>query len=741
MTGRTVSHYQILEKLGEGGMGVVFKARDTRLDRLVALKFLPSRLVASEAQVARFEQEARALAALSHSHIATIHDVGEVEGERFLVFEYLAGGTLKSRIQGGPLPISDVTSYGIQLAEALGHAHQHGIVHRDVKSENVMFTADGILKLTDFGLAKLAGSAELTQTGFTVGTAAYMSPEQAQGLGADHRSDIFSLGVVLFEMAAGELPFRGDRGVAVLYEIINTAAPSLLQRRPDAPERLEDIVLRALEKNRDYRYQSMDQVIQDLRDVPSTRPAITTSRHRARAAAVAVLPFANLSTDPENEYFSDGLTEDLITALSQLEGLRVVARTSAFQFKGKARDIREVGRQLNVGVVVEGSVRRFGEKVRVTAQLVNVADGFQIWSERHDRELKDVFAIQDEICGAIVKALKVKLTGEEDRPLVKKYTDNLEAYQHLLKGRYYWNQWTEEGFRRGMEHYGKAIAADPGYAPAYAGLADCFNLLSVWGLAAPVHVMPQAKTLALKAVELDDSLSEAHCALGAVLGLYDWDWPGAERELSRSLELNPGNATAHVLYGFCYLGPVGRWNDAVKSVRRAVELDPLSMVAHTYVGTALWLAGRAEEAIREHRRTIEIDPHFAEAWRCLGWALLTPPRFDEAIAAFEKARSLAPTPISLGDLGYTLARAGRAGEARAILAQLQEIAETAYVPGYSIAAIHIGLGDLDAAFEWLQRAVEERSSWLVWLNTGPVFEPLRADARFVALRRQVFPSL
>jgi tetratricopeptide (TPR) repeat protein len=418
----------------------------------------------------------------------------------------------------------------------------------------------------------------------------------------------------------------------------------------------------------------------------------------------------------------------------------VVARTSAFQFKGKATDVREVGRQLNVGVVVEGSVRRAGEKVRVTATLINVGDGFQLWSDRYDREMKDVFTIQDEICGAIVKALKVKLTGEEDRPLVKKYTENLEAYHHLLKGRYYWNKWTEEGFRRGMEHYSQAIAADPAYAPAYAGLADCFCLLGFWVLAPPRQVMPQAKALALQALALDDTLADAHTSLATVLCVYDWDWPASEREFLRALELNPGLANAQLLYGASYQMAVGRFEEAIATIQRAIDLDPLSLVNNTYLGSAYFFAGRDDEALQQLHRTLDLDPNFAEAWRCLGWAHLTARRLDDAIAAFIKARDLSPTLITLADLAHTLGRAGRAPEARQILVQLQEMSQDTFVSAYCFFAIYYGLGELDTAFEWLTRAYEERSGWIVFLKSGPLFADLASDPRLIALREKVFPG-
>jgi TolB-like protein len=749
MTGRIVSHYEVLEKLGEGGMGVVFKARDLRLERLVALKFLPARLVGSGDQVARFEQEARAISALNHPHIASIHDVGEVEGQRFLVLEYLPGGTLKAKLrqlqaEGERLPAGQALSYSLQIAEALGHAHRRGIVHRDVKTDNAMFTEEGALKITDFGLAKLADSGDLTQTGHTVGTAAYMSPEQAQGLPVDHRSDIFSLGIVVFEMFSGELPFQGKTGMAVLYEIVNAAPPAVSERRSDAPPRLDQILRRMLEKQRERRFQTMEQVMGELRGVArEIERGSTSSQPRAAAAsAIAVLPFANVSPDPENEYFSDGLTEDLITALSQIEGLRVVARTSAFQFKGKAHDVREIGRQLSVGTVLEGSVRKAGERVRITAQLVSVADGFQLWSERFDREMRDVFAIQDEISRAIVKALQLKLAAGAPPRLVKHYSGNIEAYNLVLKGRYYWNKWTEEGFRKGMELYSQAIAADPRYAPAYAGLADSFNLLGFWGMSPPKEVMPNAKALAMKALELDETLAEAHTSLGMVRILYDWDWAGAEPEFLRALELNPGEAGARLAYAMTFLAPAGRVKEAIEQMRRARELDPLSLVINTYLGVLYSFARDPDKAIPQLQATLELDPAFAEAHRSLGWAYYLKGRMEDATAAFEKARSLGGnTPFLLADLSWNYAAQGRLAAARDRLRELLELREQTYVSPYCLAIVQLGLGEIDQCFAWLEKAFEERSGWLTWLKTSPAFERLGGHPRLVELQKRVgFPD-
>ncbi len=747
MTGRVISHYEVLEKLGEGGMGVVYKARDQRLNRLVALKFLPNRLIGSKEQVARFEQEARAISALNHPHIATIHDVESVDGERFLVLEYLPGGTLKAKLKklqaaAEKLSVDQAVSYAIQIGGALAHAHRRGILHRDVKTDNAMLTEEGTVKITDFGLAKLTGGTELTQTGFTVGTATYMSPEQAQGQTADQRSDVFSFGIVLFELVAGDLPFRGQSGMAVLYEIVNSPAPLLSSRRPEAPPRLDEIVRKALEKQPERRYQSMDEAVAELEGLTRDLQAATSTGAQRRAAtaagAIAVLPFANLSADPENEYFSDGLTEDLITALTQVEGLRVVARTSAFQFKGKAYDVREIGRQLSVGSVLEGSVRKAGERVRVTAQLVNVTDGFQLWSERYDREMRDVFAIQDEISRAIVKALKVQLVGAEDRPLIKGCCNNMEAYNLVLKGRYHWNKWTADGFRKGLEFYSQAIAADPHYAPGYAGLADCFNLLGFWGFSPPQEVMPKAKALATKAVELDETNAEAHTALGMVRILYDWDWAGAEPEFRRALELNPGDATTRLGYAMTFLAPAGRMEEAIKLMREARDLDPLSLVINTYLGVLYSFSRQPDKAIRQFEKTLDLDPNFAEAHRSMGWAYHLKGEVAEAIASFERARELGGnTAFILADLAWNYAMLGRTAEAHEQLEKLLALREQTYVSPYSVALVYMGLGDYDRAFEWLEKAYEERSAWLTWMKTGPGFDRVRGDPRFVDLMKRV----
>ena len=511
MIGKTISHYRILEKLGEGGMGVVYRARDTKLDRDVALKFLPANLIASPEELARFEQEAKTVSALNHSNIAGIYDVDEVEGQRFLVLEYIPGGTLKSRLkelksEDKVFSISEVFDYGLQMAEALAHAHRHGIIHRDVKTENMMLTGEGRVKLADFGLAKPRGSVQLTKAGSTLGTAAYMSPEQVRGEEIDHRSDIFSLGVVLYELVTGRLPFQGEFEAALSYSILNENPPPLRSLRPDAPASLEKIIDRCLEKDRARRYQGAEEIVSDLREAQrELGPAIGTYRRRirlplvlgagilaiaivalvffiffrkapvSREKSIAVLPFVDMSPQKDQEYFCDGMTEELINRLSNIRDLRVPARTSVFTFKGKTEDIREIGGKLNVQTVLEGSVRKAGNELRITAQLINVADGYHLWSETFDRELEDVFAIQDEISSAIVNALQLKLTPQEQQRLSEHPIDNVKAYEYYLRSDREVMRFDEKSLDSALVYLRTAIDIMGDNAELFSGMANVYS--------------------------------------------------------------------------------------------------------------------------------------------------------------------------------------------------------------------------------------------------------------------------
>ncbi len=755
MVGRTFSHYELLEKLGEGGMGVVYKARDLKLNRLVALKFLPPYWMASPDRVARFEQEARAISALNHANIATIYDLDQDAGQKFLVLEYLPGGTLKTKIQqlhstAQPLSIPEVVRYAAEMAEGLGHAHRRGIIHRDVKSDNAMFTEEGALKITDFGLAKGGEGEPLTRGGSLLGTVAYMSPEQAQGLAVDPRTDIYSLGMVMYEMAAGRLFFQTSQEVGLLYEIVHTPPPPLKPYRPDAPDELETVVFRALRKNREERYPRMEELLADLRalregsGVSVARGARPGSGSGVRAAlepaipGIAVLPFLDMSPQKDQEYFCDGIAEELINALSQLPRLRVVCRSSAFHFKGQACDIQEIGAKLRVNTVLEGSVRRAGDRLRISVQLVNVADGFQLWSQRFDREMRDVFAIQDEISRAIVDTLKVKLAGEPGQRLVPSGPGNLEAYSLCLKGRYCWNKRTPEGLVKSIEYFQQAIAADPSHALSYAGLADSYIILALFGTVAPSNAWPKAKEAAAKALELDDTLGAAHASMGAILSTYEWDWAKAELEFQRALALNPGDATARHWYAVHYLAPMGRLEEAVAELRSALELDPLNLVINANLGAILYFQRAYDSAIEQCRKTFELEPNYYFTYWVLGRAYEQKGMPEEAVAALEKSAVLSGgAPLTLGTLGHAYAACGRVEEARQLLSQLEEKSKTCYVPSIAPSVVLQGLGEKDHTLDRLEQALEERSGFLIWYNVDPRFDPLRADPRFQAIMRKV----
>ena len=636
MAPSNVSHYEIIEKIAEGGMGIVYKARDVRLDRVVALKFLSPNLPASNDQVEQFFHEARAISKLNHPNIATIFEIDEVGEEPFLALEYLPGGTVREKIRdeyagGKRMPVRKIVSYALAVARALAHAHRHGIVHRDVKTDNALLSAEETVKLTDFGVAQVDGRKSASNTDFTVGTAAYMAPEQAQGLEVDHRSDIFSFGAVLYELAAGRVPFSGAAQAIVFYEIVHSDPRPLSDFRGDLPDTLVQIVKRALEKNPDHRFATMDLAVAALEGVRRELELEDTKPLKAElpAPTVAVLPFVDMSPAHDQEYFCDGMTEEIINVLTAVRGLKVVSRTSSFQYKGEAYDVREIGEKLGVQTVVEGSVRTAGNKLRITAQLIKVTDGYHIWSQRYDREMTDVFEIQDEISQAIVANLKGKLVRRAEKPLVKKKTANIEAYNRYLKGRHFLNQRTRAAILHSIECFEEAACEDCDYALPYAGLAEAYILLGTggYGEADPAAALGKAREAALKAIEGDESSAEAHLALALVYYRADWDWENADREFKRAIEINDGYATGHHQYAM-FLAALKRLDEALAEIRKAQELDPLSLIINTAVARILHFSRRFDEAIEQSRRTLELNPQFALGYFDIGVAYGQIGKFD-----------------------------------------------------------------------------------------------------------------
>jgi serine/threonine protein kinase/Tfp pilus assembly protein PilF len=740
MIGQTVSHYKILEELGSGGMGVVYKAEDTKLKRTVALKFLPPELTRDRDAKIRFINEAQAAAALNHPNICTVHEIDEYEDRSFIAMECVEGESLKAKIKSGPLGVDEAVEIAVEIAEGLQEAHSKAIIHRDVKSANIMLTATGRVKVMDFGLAKSSGRTQLTRSGTAVGTVAYMSPEQGRGDAVDHRTDIWSLGIVLYEMLTGELPFKADYEQATIYRIINEEPLSLKNCRSDVPKDLERMIERALAKSTKERYESAEALKKDLESIITPERAETTGRKATRPESkpsIAVLPFRDMSSQRDQEYFCEGIAEELINALVKLRGLRVAARTSAFQFKDRDSDIQKIGEQLKVKTVLEGSIRKAGNRLRITTQLIDVEDGFHIWSEKYDRELDDIFAIQDEISLAIVDTLKVRLLGEERSALVKRHTANQEAHNLYLKGLYFWNRRLEGGMKQAMEHFQQAIEKDPDYALAHVGVADTYNLTGFFGYSPPSETFPRAKASARRALEIDNSLGEAHASLGWVALCYEWDWPAAEREFKRAIEFNPAYATAHEWYAI-YLFVMDRIDESIMEVLLARDLDPLSLIINSVVGVVYFAARRYDESIEHHKKALEMDPNFLIANTYTVLALTASGRYDEAIEIVRRIEPLAvEDTYTLGVFGLAYAQAGQRDEAFRIFDQLDELARERYVPPVHSLNVLVGLGETDKAMDCLEEAVKDRNPMVILAKSDPFLNRLQSNQRYQSLLKKI----
>ena len=713
-------------------MGFVYKAQDVKLDRPVAIKFISREVAAVPEQRARFIREARTASLLDHPNICTIHDFGETEeGDLFIVMSYCPGENLRVRLEQGPLSLKHAVNIAEQVAQGLAKAHSIGIVHRDIKPANVMLLPDGVAKIVDFGQAKLPTDFGLTNTGGVVGTVPYMSPEQLRGEPLDGRTDIWSWGVTFYEMLAGDRPFESNTEATIMRAIMDLDPPSLLARRPDLPPAIEQIISHTLRKDREDRPANAAELVDALRALTlhsETVPVITVSPRPH--ASVAVLPFVNLSPDPDSEYFSDGLTEELIHALSRLPGLQVVSRTSAFEFKGKAQNIRKIGEQLKVSTVVEGSVRKLGERIRVRTQLVNVTDGYCLWSQRFDCNMTGIFEVQDEMAQSIADLLKVELGSKVGGGLVKRYTDNFEAYDLYLRGRFQLNKRSPEGFQKALEYYQRALELDPNYAPAYAGIADYHVSAASWGLEPPTEALPKAKGAASKALAADDSLAEAHASMGMIRMWYEWDWKEAEREFLRAIELKPGLPLPHVYYNLL-LVQTGRFDEAEEQIRLALSYDPLSVPFSLYLAGVYHYRRDYERSLKQARRALDLDANDIEAHVVMALNYEQQRKYPEAIAELEKAHQLSGyNPLIVGPLASCYGGSGDKDKALVLLEELNAAAAQAYVAPISWVMLYLGIGDVDHAFEWLEKAAEARDALLCYLKVGPIYDSIRGDVRY-----------
>lgn len=802
LTGRNVGPYSIQQQIGSGGMGEVYLAEDMRLGRKIALKLLDLALVSDPLSRARFLREARLASALDHPNICTVHEVGEAEGRPFIAMQYVDGQTLRRLIDGRPLKLDRLLSIALQIADALSAAHERGVIHRDIKTGNIIVTANGQAKMLDFGLAKPLEQADgetdthLTMTGQVMGTPASMSPEQTRGEPTNQCSDIFSFGCVLYEMATGQTPFKGKTKAEVIGALLHKAHTPAIEVNRAIPARLSALIDRALAKDPADRYQSAREMITELREVvteggnhpfnssevsrgvlalipPRGRSMLEELRHslRGRTAGVvlavavlllvglplaiffsrpstpvgsvpiksiAVLPFKPLGSEGRDETLELGMADTLITRLSSIRGFQVRPISAVHKYVGLDQDALAAGREQQVEAVLEGSIQKSGEQVRVSVRLLRVRDGVQLWADKFGAtKMTDIFAVQDSISERVAAALTVRLAGAERERLTKHHTENVEAYQLYLKGRYHLNRLSDDGFEKGREYFQEAIDLDPTYALAYAGLADAYQMLGSYNALPPNEVFPKAKAAALEALRLDERLAEAHTALGVVKLLYDWDFAGAEKEFQRAGEINPSYSDAHLTYGY-YLALMKRFDEAHNQMKIAQELDPVSLPKIMGIGEVFYYQRQHERAAEQYKRALEMDPNSGFAHWALGNAYSGEGMYEEAVAEYKKAIPLSgDSPDELASLGYVYGLSGRRREAQEVLDELIERSKRRYISPTVVASLHAALGNNDAAFAWLEKAIAARDFILVSLKVDPIFDRLRSDPRFAELVRRV----
>jgi serine/threonine-protein kinase len=719
--------YAIQQEVGRGGMASVYLAEDRKHRRRVAVKVLRPDIAATVGKD-RFLREIGIAARLTHPHIMPVYDSGEAEGLLYYVMPHVEGESLRDRLEReGSLPVDDATQIAREVASALAYAHRHHVVHRDIKPANILLSG-GHAVVTDFGVARALGgfgAESITAPGLAVGTPTYMSPEQASGEQIlDGRTDVYALGCVMFEMLVGEPPYTGPTTRAVIAKCFAEPVPSARKRRNSVPTHIDTALLRALAKSPDERFDTTEVFAQAL-----VAPAIAAGGG-APPTSIAVLPFVNMSSDAENDYLSDGISEEIINALAKLRGIRVAARTSSFAYKGASPSASKVGAELGVETILEGSVRRSGNRLRVTAQLINTSDGMHLWSERYDREMEDVFAIQDDIAAAIVTTLKGHLGVEQPAPTVRRYTEDIEAYELYLRGRYVEQSRRRAGLDRGIEFFEQAIGLDPDYALAYAGVADSYTLQAWYRFLPPQEAFPKSRVAAMKALEVDEMLPEAHTSLGAVQFYYDWDWHGAERSFTHALQLNPRDPVALHWYAE-YLAARYRLDEALEAITEAHRIDPLSLTVNAGLGWIYYFSRSYDLAIEQFEKTLELDPDYVFINWFLGQAYLKSDRMDDAVAALRRGRTVSGGhPGMTAYLGYVCGRAGEDEEAHELLQSLYERSRETYVPADYLAVVNLGLERMDRAFTWLEKGAEERAFHMVFLGIDPLFDDVRGDDRF-----------